>query len=185
MKRLDSIVRAAHTRFAKGCPTAPGGEAVDWLNPLDELIAKEEGALADAEKDVLGLAADGDCIPEALRALIREAVFDEFRQFQDGFLEWLFAAGPHPLEVMRRLFAYTKMHRASLLLNMGFRQIGPLLDETHAAAAHRCKVLFGDVPAGWKKPGEAVERMREAQLGNGNRRNGKRQKAKGTKKKDL
>ncbi len=161
MRRMDDLVRHANQKFRKGAATARGGEAVEWRSPLDELIALEEQAAADLAGEVDDEGA-------------QRVAWELFRNYEDALMEWLFAAGPHPLEVMRRLFAYTKMKRASLLLNMGFRQVGPLLKETHAAAQLRCRALFGDTPAGWKKPAESVERMRRAARGNCNRRGGKK-----------
>ena len=174
LERVDGIMDGARHHF-RGRTVAGNGDVIDWANPLDELIAKEDQALQEAEARalrVLGL--DEVELPALVRERIRQEVWDEFRGYEEAFLEWLFAAGPHPLEVMRRLFAYCKMHRASLLWNMGFRQIGPLLKETHAAAQARCRALFGKTKAGWSKPSGAVEKMRAAQRGNCNRLGGKK-----------
>lgn len=176
MKRMDEIVSAARHKFSRGSRVAGDGEPVDWANPLEELIAREEMAIEDAQVRALEVIG-GETIeklPEALQRRIREIVFDEFRSYEETLMEWLFAAGPHPLEVIRRLFAYAKMKRASLLWNMGFRQIGPLLKETGAAMQWRCRMLFGDTPAGWSKPAGAVEKMRAAQKKNLNRLGGKK-----------
>jgi len=175
LRRMDAIVGAAHRKFTKGATVSLGGEGVDWSNPLDELIAREEQAIEEAQIRALRvLCVEGVELPPEVMERIRQEVFDEFRQYEDGLMEWIFAAGPHPLDVLRRLFAYTKMKRASLLWNMGFRKIGPLLKETHAAAQLRCRALFGSISTGWSKPAEAVKRMRVAQRGNFNRLGGRK-----------
>jgi len=177
MLRIKAVLAGAHHRFCKSnsSPVSPAGDAVDWASPLEELMAREEEALVDAEAramKVLGL--EGIELPEAVRERIREEVFCQFRQYEETLLEWIFAAGPNPLDVMKRLFCYVKMKRASLIYNMGFRQIGKLLKETGAAAQLRCRALFGTTPAGWSKPATAVARMRDAQQGNVNRLGGRK-----------
>lgn len=175
MRRCNGIVRRAHHRFYKGSEASLDGQAVTWSNPLDELIAREEEAERDAAYAAMEfLIADGASLPLALVEKVNAAARDSFQQYESALMEWLFAAGPHPLEVMRRLFAYAKMRNADLLWKMGFREVGPLLKETHAAAALRCKALFGDTPAGWKKKATACANMRQAQKGNRNRRGGKK-----------
>jgi hypothetical protein len=172
MERMDDILRKAHRRLHKGAAQSLSGEPVDWDDPFEELARREEEALRTAAIDAVAVAQmvfDVVELPAPLVERVHALVFDEFRQYEEGLIEWLFAAGPHPLEVMRRLFAYVKMKRASLLWNMGFREIGPLLQESHGAAQWRCKRLFGKTPAGWKKSDSSVERMRKAQRGNKNR----------------
>lgn len=177
MARCNRILRRAGHRFFKGGDMAAFEGPVDWQNPLDELIAREEAAERDAAFEAMELLiSDGAELPLVLVEKVNEAVRAGFQQYESAFLRWLFAAGPHPLEVIRRLFAYAKMRDADLLWKMGFRDIGPLLKETHAAAALRCKILFGDTPAGWRKRTEAREAMRRAALGNCNRRGGNKLK---------
>lgn len=191
MQEMDAIVRKASARFHKGPAIGFGdggqdGESrprvpVEYGNPLDELCAREDAAERDAAFAAIEmLLAEGAELPlmfqEKVQEAARAAAIDQFRQYEETFMEWLFSAGPHPLEVLRRLFGYVKMKRASLLWNMGFRDVGPLLGETHAAAALRCKLLFGETPAGWKKKLQARLKMQEAALGNCNRRGGKKVK---------
>jgi hypothetical protein len=177
MAQMDAIVDSLRGKnFHADSPVSRDGGAVDWANPFEELAAREEEALRDASVDAV------ECtqqllnlveLPAPLVEKIREVVLDHFRQYEETLLEFLFAAGPHPLEVMRRLFAYVKKKRASLLYNMGFRALGPLLHESHANAALRCKVLFSGLPAGWHKSASARAAMRESAKGNRNRTGGK------------
>ncbi len=155
-----------------GAGAAHGGgrehswEGVDWRNPLSELIETEERAARDALLDALeaGLPADAE--------RLREVVFEQFRQFESEFMEWIFAGGVNPLDVVKRLFAYAKYRRPDLLLDMSFRDLGDLLNEEHATMHARCVALFGETPAGWKKTASARENMRISQQGNRNRLGG-------------
>lgn len=159
MNGMDTIVAQASRRFFRGRARTGDGVPIDYKTPLDELAEIEERAEAELKAQF----AEDDA-----RAM--ESAFKAFVDYEAEFINWLFAAGPHPLEVIRRLFAYAKMRDPRLLHNMGFRQIGPLLGETHGAAQWRCRALFGGMPAGWKKGTQAVESMRRAQRGNTNRK---------------
>jgi hypothetical protein len=185
MKRCDAILEKAWRSFTRDkktgfCSTSkftPDGTPVTWDNPFEQLARREEEAMREATVEVIDAAQeilDLEKIPQPLAERIHASVFEEFRGFEAEFLQWLFAAGPNVLEVVRRLFAYAKIRNPDLLWKMGFRDIGPLLKETHASAALRCKALFGDIPAGWKKDPESCRRMKAAAMGNHNRQGGKR-----------
>ncbi len=178
---LSRVRNAAIYRGSERC--ARTGDGVDYLTPLDALMAREEMALGELETEApekvraaLSAAFGGEIraedLPPALRRIVTDSALDQFRQFEEALMGMLFGRTPNPLDVMRRLFAYVKKKNAALLWNMGFRDIGPLLGETHAAAAARCEALFGKVKAPWQKPAGACVKMREAQRGNANRRGG-------------
>ncbi|XHR27531.1 MAG: hypothetical protein ACFUZC_16495 [Chthoniobacteraceae bacterium] len=175
MRRMDLIVNAAHAKHHNGRVMLDRDNG--WNTPLEELIEREDQARADAEARTLvvfKMVEQRLELTAEARELIRTEVWDQFCQYENCLMEWIFSAGPHPLEVLRRLFAYAKMKRPGLLWNMGFRAIGPLLKETHAAAQARCRALFGSLSACWSKPSQSVERMRAAQRGNLNRLGGKK-----------
>lgn len=177
-ERIDRILYGARERFFRGqskCDRT--GDPVDYITPLDEVCAEEERlehAAAVEALEATQMMLQLEQLPEPLAAMVRSFAFDSYRQCEEMWLDWLFQEGPSPLIVMKRLFAYVKMKRASLIWNMSFRDLGALFSETHAAFAMRCKVLFGDTPAGWKKPADARRNMQAAQMGNSNRRGGKR-----------
>jgi hypothetical protein len=177
-------LRQAHTEYFRGVSQVDhdGHRApVDVRNPLEELIAIEDEAARAAAMESLAVAQrvlDLQVIPEALAEQVREMAFEQFRCYQDALVELLFEEGPHPLAVMKRVFAFVKHYRASLVWNMSFRNLGDLFAETHAAAHARSRAMFGETPAGWRKTREARANMRAAQRGNCNRRGGKKVRAK-------
>lgn len=178
-ERIERTLRKAGLKrsLKLGDTAAAGGgiefswEGVEWKNPLSELMEAEERGVASAcerAADVFDVES-----PENLRR-IRALVFDQFVQFEAAFVAWLFDAGPHPVEVVKRLFAYTKYRRPDLLGDMAFRALGDLLNERGATMQARCKALFGELPAPWKKTKEAREHMSESARGNCNRLGGKK-----------
>lgn len=178
-ERIDkTLAKVGRKHALRPGEAATGGgrdfalEAVEWRNPVTELIEAEERAILEATRGALD-ALDVDVKSPEVVAKIRAVAFQEFLQFESALVAWLFDAGPHPVEVVKRLFAYTKYRRPDLLQNMAFRALGDLLNERGATMAARCKALFGDLPAGWKKTSEACEHMRESALGNQNRLGGK------------
>lgn len=179
--RMDALVRAVGQRFHKGPALAQDhATPVDWNNPLDELIAREEEAQRDAALAAMEfLLTEGAELPLWFRERVQIMVFEQFQQYENALLEWIFASGPHPLQVLRRLFAYTKMKRASLLWNMGFRSLGALLHESHENMRLLTKSLFGNLPAAWKKGTMACQRMATSAQGNNNRQGGKKMRGEG------
>jgi hypothetical protein len=161
-------------------------EAVEWRNPLTALIEAEDRAKRDLDEETAGL---GERLLGGLRKRMRPSqmkaeifrfiteqvgriAFEKFDQFLAEFVEWVMASGMHPLDVLKRWFAFVKYKRADLLLNAGFRDLGELLFERGATTHARCRALFGEAPAGWKKTATAREAMRASAIGNQNRRGG-------------
>lgn len=190
LERITKVLNRVHVKRGNGELLQAGdrvsldGEGVEWRNPLTEIIEAEEREENNLAADVAdltdrmnaGLEArlpDGEAKDKLLAFIAGEAqelAFRAFESLQAAFLEWVFAAGPNPLDVDKRLFAYAKQKRPDLLSNMSFRDLGALFGETHATMHARCEALFEGIPAGWKKTETACRNMSRAQEGNGNRR---------------
>lgn len=111
---------------------------------------------------------------------------DEATIKQEGvaaFLEFVFAEGPHPGVVMRRFYAYVKKFQPKLVWDAGYRELGMLLGESHAAMEWRISVIIDGyseakglrgVKAPWQRTQEACTAYSEAQKGNDNRTGGKK-----------
>lgn len=176
-QRVDRLLRRVHTRFFRGGEVASNGEAVSWENPLDELCAREEEALREASLDAIDATQALialEVLPDPLVALIREKVFDTFRDYEETFLGWLFDKSPHPLPVLRRLYIYARKKRASLLWNMSYRNLGELFDVSHETLRVETKKHFGYLPGGATKTATARASMRSSAKGNKCRRGGKK-----------
>lgn len=202
LERIDVQLRATHARrngkemLQPGDDRSFGADGVTWESPLMQVIEAEErerGGLAETMEGAGNrlLSAVAARIPAGalmervaafVEASAKRAAFEAFDAMQAEFIEWLFAAGPSPLDVVKRLYGFAKMRRPDLLADMSFRQLGVLLGERGATLQARCRELFGDAPAGWKKPSSAVEKMRAAQRGNRNRLGGKKNHHQPTKK---
>lgn len=178
LARMNSAVRKAHSRFYRtGEKCDLTGHAVETRTPLDELIDREEEAERDAAMDGIEAAQQMlgfDVLPEPLVALVKAAALDHFRQYEATLIEWLFADGPHLIDVARRLFLYVKKKNASLIWNMGYRELGKMFDVEHETLRIQAKLLFGDLPGGAVKTAEARQAMKESAMGNQNRRGGKK-----------
>jgi hypothetical protein len=177
-ERVDRVLRRVHRRHFRGHEACTHtGHPIDWNNPLDEIIAREEQAMVEASMEaiettqaMLGL----DVLPEVLAARVREVVFDHFQQLERAFFAFFFADGPEPLKSTQRLFAAAKHHDAELLWNMSFRDLGELFGETGSNVHARQTSLFGELPAGWRKGQTARANMKASAKGNKNRRGGKK-----------
>lgn len=131
-------------------------EVFDKRNPFTELMAKEE---ADSNEE------------EA----IREEAWNKF-------LNFIFADGPHPGVVMRRVYAAAWAFRKDLIGDMSQRDLAKMFGETPGAISWRINRIFTDYlkAAGARgrvagqKPLSAVENYRAAQIGNKNRSGGKK-----------
>lgn len=194
LERVDGVLRKVHARrngramLCQGGEISLEGDGTDWKHPLQELMEAEERAenemaaeVADVSARVneglrarLGDSAEVEKVTGFLEGRAQEVAFAVVDGERANFVEWIFAEGPNPLEVVRRIFAYAKQKRPDLLWNMSFRELGDLLGETHATVHARCARLFKGMPAGWKKSPAACRNMSEAQRGNNNRRHGKR-----------
>jgi len=98
-------------------------------------------------------------------------------------LDFLFAEGPHPAQVMRRLYAWVKKFRPEAIWDMGYRDLAVLLGESHAAMEWRISKILDDyarakgvngVKAPWQRTEEACDNYARAQAGNSNRLGGHR-----------
>lgn len=134
---------------------ALGREPVYHRTPLEDLIAQEDGETSD---------------DFAIRC-----------EGADRQLEYIFADGPDPRHVIRRLYAWVKARRSDLLLNMTHHEIGLLLGETRAAGSWRVKKIVNSrlKSAGFKgtqlaaqKSSSACEKYAASAKGNNNRRHG-------------
>jgi len=179
-KRVDFVLRQVGSRYFRG-EEFDIDRGIDTRNPLEELMEREELAEREAAAEALAQAQrllDLDVLPEPLVAQIREVVFDHFAQYEAALLRWLFAAGPDLLSVVKRLYAYAKHKDASLVWNMGFRDLGDLFGESHGTPHARQASLFTAETAAWQKTRTARAKMAKAQRGNRNRLGGKKAKPK-------
>ena len=95
-------------------------------------------------------------------------------------LDFFFADGPNPLEVVRRVLATVKAIKPELLGDMSCADLAVLCDDSgRATVSARVKRVYTRFLAGhgarvtkarFQKSEAAVERYREAQKGNKNRR---------------
>ena len=101
-------------------------------------------------------------------------------------LDFLFAEGPHPGVVMRRLYAWVKKYRPSAIWDAGYRQLGELLGESHGAMEWRISTLLDDyakskgmkgVKMPWQRGADVSAKLSAAQRGNCNRLGGKKHAA--------
>lgn len=108
-ERINGVLRKR--AYVNGAP-----ERVEHETPLSILLAGERGALDDADyqeqRDVRG-----ECFAD--------------------FMGWIFAAGPHPAVVVRRVFCIAKAVRPELIANMDFRDLGIIFNESHEASRKR------------------------------------------------
>jgi hypothetical protein len=126
-------------------------EAITTRTPLDDLLAKEEGEDAQAQR--------------------REAL--------SLVLLYFFADGPHPGCVLRRVYAVTKAVKPKLCLDMTLEELALMFGETKAAQQWRIDKIFNDYQrlrgvkgfkAAFQKSDEARAAYSRAQRGNHNRR---------------
>lgn len=123
------------------------------------------------------------------------AIFESLEEFEAGdeatikqegvaaFLEFVFAEGPHPGVVMRRFYAYVKKFHPKMIWDAGYRELGLLLGESHAAMEWRISVIIDGyseakglrgVKAPWQRTDEVCSAYSVAQKGNDNRTGGKK-----------
>lgn len=172
-------------------PGAVQSNGVERRTPATELEAKEV-RLGLREPEQMPLF-DG----EPAETSVFEEMGDQVRRMREEseeaaliFLEstaWLldffFADGPHPAKVMRRVYAWTKKFRPANIWDAGFRDLGNLLGESHAAMGWRIGKLIDDYAAGkgvmghkmpWQRGQDACDGYSDAQKGNVNRLGGRR-----------
>lgn len=141
-------------------------EAVETRTPLDELMLSEEAAeferLADEHER-------GELL---------------LNRFFFRMLEFLYADGPHPGWVLRRLYVMARRYRPDLILHMNGTDLGLLFGETRAAQSYRMQLLFeklqGAGVRGFRGAGCKSEGSREvyaaSAAGNSNRAKGKKRR---------
>lgn len=201
--KIESALAGGAASFERRHGELPRGacrvEPVDHRTPFDALAEKEEAELA-------ALGEGSERMDERQLALLpgingRATIFDELsgqegRQQAEGeeamqialethfwLLDFLFADGPHPALVMRRLYAWVKKYRPEAVWDMGYRRLADLFGESGAAIEWRVSVLIDDyarqrgveaTKMPWQRTAEACEQYREVQKGNGNRVGGHR-----------
>lgn len=183
-ERVPLVLQRAHSRFYRLSKHDEAGREVDYHNPLEELMAREEMAQAEALVDSVVLTQrmmNFEVIPPVLVCQIQEIVLEQFAQLENLLIDWIFNRAPDPLHVTKRVFAWAKQKRPDLLWNMNFRDLGDLFGETHATSHARQKALFKAEPIGWRKGAMARKKMAAAQKGNANRRGGKKARPKAVK----
>lgn len=111
-RRISDVL----ARAARGLP-----EPVEWRTPLDELMLAEE--------------AQGWLSQE-------EAAMDLAMDFLRRWFDFVFAEGPHPGWVLRRLYALARVYRPDLMLRMNGSHLALLFGESRAAQSFRLRVLF-------------------------------------------
>lgn len=132
-------------------------EQVVFRTPADEvMLAEEAGAFVSEEERRWEIMAD----------------------FLSRFFDFVFAEGPHPGWVLRRLYALARIYRPDLMLRMNGTDLALLFGETRAAQSFRLKCLFDELGivewAGVSKRRAASRTFSAAQRGNRNRRKGMR-----------
>lgn len=196
MKEIEATLSGVAARWQRkhGGALPPGArvqEQIERRTPFDELAEKEARAGL-REPATMPLFDD---LPE------RKTAFDdlteqELKMRDEGenvmgiwleanawLLDFLFYEGPHPMKVMRRLYCWVKKFRPEAIWDMGYRQLGVLLDESDGTMEARMGLLLDDyarakgltgVKAPWQRTAEACASYSDAQLGNSNRLGGKR-----------
>lgn len=139
-----------------------GSESCEMHTPLDALLEKESAAAVEDDHYAAG-------------------------SFMLGkFLEWVCAGGVDPRKHMQRFYMVVRALKPSLLRNMSGEQVSLIFAQTRAAESARLAMLGGLYKsAGYKhtafrvqKSETARRRMSVAQLGNKNRKGGKKVGAK-------
>ena len=159
--RMDAVVRK-HAE-ALWASDQQGGHT-----PLDALLRKEESARMEPGLD-------------------EEEIYRVRCEAYVWLLDFFFADGPNPLEVVRRVLATVKAIKPELLGNMSCEDLAILCDDGgRATVSNRVKRLYSRFLEGhgakvtkarFQKSAAAVERYRAAQKGNKNRKGtGKRKK---------
>lgn len=131
-------------------------DAVEFATPLDALLAKEG---EQTEDDYAA----------GVAMLVR-------------FLDFVFARGAHPKHAVSRLYAVVRALKPSLIKNMTGEQVATIFNQTRAAESARLAMLAGmEAKVGFRHPTFRVQKsatakakMRRAQMGNQNRKGGKR-----------
>lgn len=149
-----------------------GAEPVNHHTPLDEVIGREgmRGLDVGSKKTAEQKAR------EAEEWAIRRSAIDQM-------LEYIFADGPRPDRVVRRIYSLVKAQRSDLILDMSYEELALLVGETKAAQQWRFgQVIEGKLrEAGFlgikfphQKGASTSDTYAAVQRGNSNRRGGKK-----------
>ena len=167
-KALDVLARKWAVR--KGGEPLPGSLT---LEARLECLRKKLGIIED-ELRAIAQGRDPDVWQEldALMEADSEQAVEWKLEAQAGLAEFLFAEGPHPGVVMRRLYAWMKKFRPQAIWDAGFRELGMLLGESHGALEWRIGKIIDEyaaakglrgVKAPWQRTEEACTAYSEAQ----------------------
>lgn len=159
-----------------------GTGAIEFATPLSELCAAEAGVCIDEETlakllQEMGLAADATL--DGVRT-VQEVKTDAVR----AMLAFIFSKGPDPRIAIRRLYAVAQEIGPQFIKDMPQEVVALLLgdDAGRATVSARSNAIFHGLKSvrGFKteiggnhKTAGAREKMRQAQLGNQNRKGGK------------
>lgn len=202
LKAMDRTVQRIEAKYEKrhgeppaGASSRQGHEAVDHDTPAHALMRKEERDGV-REPGTLPLFAgmNGEHLTpfeelDEQEGTIAKEGEDAVRLMLEvhfWLLDFLFAEGPHPGVVMRRLYAWVKKYRPSAIWDAGYRQLGELLGESHGAMEWRISTLLDDyakakgmkgVKMPWQRGADVTAKLSAAQRGNCNRLGGKKHAA--------
>lgn len=162
--------------LAKKWAVRKGGEALPGARTDEARLEGLRRKLGVIEGELLALAQGREPdvweeLDELLEADSEQAVTWKL-EAQAGLAEFLFAEGPHPGVVMRRLYAWMKKFRPQAIWDAGFRELGMLLGESHGALEWRIGKIIDEyaaakglrgVKAPWQRTEEACTAYSEAQ----------------------
>ncbi|CAN5460444.1 hypothetical protein BH20VER3_BH20VER3_00730 [soil metagenome] len=189
--RIDATIRQAYRHNGR-----PQEFERSAATPLTDLIAKDPTPnLAEMTESQLAEYAEAHHIAvveglsrEELIEVIRGALetnWEERVRGMTGMLDYIFADGPHPLAVARRLYAIAKAIRPQCILQMSCAQLAVLCDDGkgrssdgRATVSARIKRLYEEPlrragmhgsKAPYQKTESASAKYRESAQGNRNR----------------
>lgn len=160
-----------------------GGEAHTGWTPADAVAAMEGEATAERLlsrlREELADALDGAVDEEEAMqgALLRVEKQGRAKGFR-ACLRWLFQEGYEPGTVTRRAFHTVQELCPELVGGMSVAEMSTLFAETRSATDGRQMKMFREtsIMGRHRKRQSSVEKMRQSQKGNGNRRNGEKKR---------
>ena len=194
LRKIEAAYEKKHGEPPPGAQRSSGNEAVDCETPAHALMRKE-AAMGITEPQTLPLFAGMNGS--------HKTPFEELDEFADSvafegeealrmlleahfwLLDFLFAEGPHPGRVMRRLYAWVKKFRPSAIWDAGYRHLGELLGESHGTMEWRIGALIDGYAASkgikgvkmpWQRGADVSATLSAAQRGNTNRLGGKKRR---------
>jgi hypothetical protein len=189
-EKIDSTVREAFRKNGKEIDVHRGHTPLTDLiakDPMPDMAAMTEFQLCEFAADHHIAIAEGlsrDEIIDAIHCAL-EVNWEERVRGMVGLLDYLYADGPHPLVVYRRVSAIVKAVRPKLALNMSCAQLAVLCDDGKGHSSDgrgtqsaRIKRLYEEpirkagmhgYKAAFQKDEEAGASYSQAQRGNQNR----------------